>query len=411
MNIQIVIPEQANVNEAFTAYRLKDALAENGMTAGVVTLVETAGNGGIWIGRACGSATVTGHCYAVTAKDGQIRLVADSSYGYEAALDALLGAMPKAGMPDGLELRGDAAVGFTDSQVYMQSKAGDLRAMFYNIYGWGGAGPTELRQQEQLELMRWYKPDVLGMQEYSASYHSGFTAPLCALGYAKVEVENDQTSYTPLFYRTDTMELLDCGSVLFPETFTVDGVTLPSNDVRSKSLTWAVLRLRKTGKAVIAASTHFMWDDPARLKWEQANAIRIANAQMALDTIRAVRAKNAAYRTLPCLLGGDLNSCPGSGPFQLLQQSGMVWAYDAAEVKSDCGGTKPYPVYDAEKKYYTANLAKPAGTCMNDIDFIWIGQGEESAPGVRVSVYGTVTDRYACQSSDHCPKFVDVTLN
>ena len=81
----------------------------------------------------------------------------------------------------------------TFSSSFMSNKNGDVRAMFYNIYGWMwypdkenspnlSSGPIELRQKLQAEMISSYAPDVLGMQEYSIYYHKGMTPRLFELG-------------------------------------------------------------------------------------------------------------------------------------------------------------------------------------------------------------------------------------
>lgn len=409
--VHIKLSESAPIGETLVAYELCNALRDQGFDASVVSGGAPRDGYEIAVGYAEKRLRLsTAHGYAITGRGGQIRIAANSPYGYDAAKNAYLRLIESNDLPQTVSLVCDASETFDETAVSLLGKAGNLRVLFYNVYGWDGAGPIALRQQQQIELVRLYAPDVLGLQEYSASYRATVTPMLANIGYARVAPEQDKTSYTPLFYRTDSLDVLSCGSRLYPLTMVIDGRELPSNDVKSKSLTWAVFHHRASGNRFVAVCTHFMWSDPKNLTAEQANAIRVANAEQLLETVEEIGALNAAYRGLPVVMGGDLNCRATSEPNRVLQRGGFEWAYDLAERKHACGGMKGYPVYDAEKRIYVAGIAPPTDMPDQAIDYIRVKQGADEMPQLRVETYDTVTDRLALRSSDHCPKLADLTL-
>lgn len=317
----------------------------------------------------------------------------------------------------------------TFSSAFIGHKTGDLRAMFYNIYGYRWypdkenkphlySGPIPLRQQMEVELISAYAPDVLGMQEYCKAYHKGMTPLLLEAGYEEVDVahtvahsDGTKINFTVLFYRPDTLRLLDKGFVMYPETMPDpakdDGSVLNINDVSSKSLTWAVFEEIKTEKRFIAICTHFMYS-AAWLTKEQQNGTRVQNAQNLLKTIEMIR-KDPAYRDLPVIVGGDLNCRYASDPFNTLKEGGMDWLYEVASVKNDTCGHKPYATYDETLgEYITCPV--PADDPKDSIDYIWRMPAGETGIEMEISSYVAVTDRLALLSSDHCPRFADFNL-
>ena len=297
--------------------------------------------------------------------------------------------------------------------------AGDLRCMFYNIYGYGDnpkqnvyPGPMELRQEQQEVCIGKYAPDVVGLQEYDRQYRAGMAPRMAALGYREVPID-DQGGFLypvgkncePLFYRPDRLECLCSGGELYPDAVEVDGAEVLGNNGHSKSLTWAVFRERQTGRRFIAVCTHFMWSAP-ELTFAQAEAVRVDNADRLLRKIEEIRAMHPDYAGLPAVMGGDLNCEPDSPAFRQLDRS-MEWCYQAASGHRDNLGCPGYPTFDSAAGAYTDWGTPAEGRSV--IDYIWV-QNPGEGSGMAVRDYFTVTDREALLSSDHCPKVADIVL-
>ncbi len=305
--------------------------------------------------------------------------------------------------------------GIGASSEFIGNKTGELRIMFYNIYGYKwypdkknqphlNSGPILLRQRMETELIKRYAPDVLGMQEYSPAFHRDMTIMLEETGYVSVDVwhtevdkKGNRINFTPLFYRPDRLNVLDKGYLLY------DG----PNDVNSKSLTWAVFEDLQTSKCFVAICTHFMWSDPT-LESGVANATRVANAKQLLNKINEIcQLHSNDYKSLSVIMGGDLNCRYDSDPFRILRDGDLQWMYEIAKKTDEWSGLKGYATYD-ETKWEYVTCPVPEENSRGAIDYMWLKQG--SANKVHVSAYITVTDREACLASDHCPRFADITL-
>lgn len=291
-------------------------------------------------------------------------------------------------------------------------KKRELRLMFYNIYGYKWypdfansphlhSGPVSLRQKMEMRLIERYCPDVLGMQEYNATFNEGMTPLLEAAGYTRVEEwhlapdkKGRRINFTPLFYRAERLKLLDHGYLLYNGP----------NDVNSKSLTWGVFEEYGTANRFICICTHFMFNDPKLAKGEP-NAVRVENAKQLLAFVDQLQ--NSAYAGLPVIIGGDLNCFCDSDPFRTLLDGGFAWLYDIAKIKNDSSGIKGYAIYDeTREEYLTCPMPKenPHGA----IDHVLLKQGTHTL--ATVEAYLAILDREACLSSDHCPRIADITL-
>ncbi len=351
--------------------------------------------------------------YSIWREGEEVCIAASTLYGWRAALDAIT--------------QGDAlnrlplyhvAVPQTPALAYREAPQDAVRVMFYNHHGQlaGLCGPVDWCEQFQIELFTLYRPDVLALQEFTPwrSAQPGCLGDrLAAIGYTRVD-GGYADNFTPLFYRTDTLELVDSGFELFPEYMNDQNQPDPNgaykiNNGKSKSLTWAVFEQRSSGKRFIAVSTHFMYiadltDTECPLTAEQSEAAQLIDAARLLAVLDELHAR-PEYSGLPVIAGGDLNAFPDSAPVNALQAGGLTWLSAPGAVENlledgHCG----YPTFDTEKGIYTA-WGRQLGHPELNIDHAFV-QGS-----LTVQSYVTVTDRGACYSSDHCPKIADFILN
>ena len=340
--------------------------------------------------------TVQAGEFIVSAADHKLRLFAADMQGYEALYNYITQTLLPSGnnadytISEGFNETGRIMQTLEDGTMFASQNTGDVRCIFYNVYGWNDAGPKELRMQLQSELVSIYQPDVMALQEYSTFYHETFTPMLAEQGYEEVQVvSGDVINYTPLFYRKDRLEVLDAGYLLYSGP----------NDVDSKSVTWAVFEVMETGKKFIAMSTHFMYDQSGI----DANAARISNAKEAVGLIEQIYA-NPEYRGIPLLIGGDMNCSVYSDPQKILQESGLQSAWNVAEVKNDNDGNHAYSIYEEAYEIYTSwSVSK--GTYVSSIDHVYVTENAV------VKAFATLLDMYAAISSDHSPELVDITLD
>lgn len=394
---RMVIPENATVNESMLANNLRYHLSQQyGHDFEIVTDSQPEAEFEILIGQTeRTTATADGSGYTVSASGGKLQLYAGNMRGYEALDEYVRQELLRAGsganytIDEGFSHSGRPVNSLNDGTLLSEERTGDVRTMFYNVYGYSESGPVSLRQQMQLELLKVYQPDVLGMQEYSAAYHSAFTAMLNGIGYRQVEVSAGTANYTPLFYRADRLEVLDSGYLRY------DG----PNDANSKSVTWAVFRIRESGKRFIAMSTHFMWSQPGI----DANAARVSNAREITALISELRS-NAAYRELPVIFGGDLNCQVSSEPLRIVTGGGMQNAHDKAERKNDSNGYHSYATYDTANQVYV-QIPSVTGSYASAIDHAMV------SANVTVNTFASLISPYTLYCSDHMPVITDLSFD
>lgn len=392
----IIIPRTYTASEWITAYELAHFMTEMGHSTDVTTMGTGVGKT-IFIGNAKG---LDINCYAMS----DMHLSAGSAYGYERLLAEIKARIEDGELSESIELSGDLSDILEAPQIYTQKRSGDARVMFFNVFNNIykvdkmntpnlTSGPIALRHLIEKELIDSYLPDVLCMQEYQKWFREGWegspamTEYLSELGYSEASTETFDgiSNATPVFYRPDSLELIECGYHVYSG----------DNDGGTKSITWARLRVRKNGKRFVAMSTHFMWNADWMSR-EEAVEVRKTNAREALALRDAISAGD------PVIFGGDLNCNSASKEWKMLVDGGFSYAKSIAEVFNTSCGWKNYAIYNSDINVYTSIPVPHDGNGLDHV-FVW--------GNVKVDAFMTVTDKLALLSSDHCPKFADITLN
>ncbi len=245
------------------------------------------------------------------------------------------------------------------------------------------ANPSAFRNALVAEMVAEFDADVCMLQEFGPETIRVGEAPLQKLlanTYSEVPTEKADRNFTPVFYKTDVYTLIDSGYVLY------DG----KNDADSKSVTWAVLEERATGKRVAVASTHFWW----MYESDEDNRQRLKNADQLKKLCDTIVNKHG----VPVIIGGDFNngknSVQGDEPYHYMCRLGFsdvrLSARSSTESPTCHNG---YPFLQADGKTFTPGTM-PECT----IDYIFT-YGEGLAP----ASFEVLTTPKARTSSDHCP--------
>lgn len=392
---RIVIPENATANETLLANNLRYYLYENyGYDFEIVSDAEPASDHEILIGNTARSnGTATDDRFAISAQDQKLQLSADGMLAYEALLDyventfLVSGSQKTYSIQNGFSYTATAETSLSDGTLFATESHGDIRIVFYNVYGYSGTcGEATVRQPLQKEIVSSYHPDVLGCQEYSAAYHASFTSMLKSLGYSEVETTAGTSNYTPLFYNADKLEIVKSGYFLYSGP----------NDVNSKSVTWAVFCEKESGKQFAVFNTHFMYNQSGI----DGNAARESNAYEILELIQGVQ---NSYPNISVVMGGDLNSKANSSPHGILRSDGLKAAWDKAETKNDSSGHHDYATYDRSWGIYTA-WKDIFTTHTSAIDHVYVSENTS------VKSYVTLSNLYALWTSDHMPVLLEIDL-
>ena len=393
---RIVIPKDATVNESTFAYALRYHLKKvYQCSLDVVSDSDTVTENEILVGgTSCTADKAENFGFAVSARGGKLHLVATDMRGYQAMYSYVVNTLfadTESSIEDGFEYTAKAPSELNDGTVFATESYGDMRIMFYNIYGGRSqSGGQAVRFPLQREIVATYAPTVLGLQETTQGYHEGFTPMLEELGYTTIDGYDDGINHTLLYYKADRVTLLDSGFLLYSG----------ANNANSKSLTWGVFEDRATTKKFAVINTHFMWSDPALAEGE-ANRTRVSNARELIGVKNAILEK---YPNIPVIMGGDLNCKVHEEPHGILKNGGMVSVWEKATVKNDSGGRKGYSTYDAEEKTFTAS-PKVWGFYTDSIDHAY------ATPNTNVKTYCSLADLYCQWTSDHMPVVVEFDLN
>ena len=195
------------------------------------------------------------------------------------------------------------------AQDAVSPETGSLRVLSFNVrYNNEGDGVNAWpnRADRVAGLIRFYEPDVAGLQEVLVGQLQDLEARLPE--YAWVGVGRDDGleggEFSPIYYRPDRLEVVEHGTFWLSET--PDSVGSRGWDAALPRIaTWAVLRERASGQTLRVFNTHFDHRGPeARL--ESARLLRIRVIEMAGGD--------------PAIVTGDLNAQPGSPPIQALTE-------------------------------------------------------------------------------------------
>ena len=295
----------------------------------------------------------------------------------------------------------------TETETETEVDTSPVRIMYYNVYGYGKLNTIPDRLKVQVELIAENAPDILCVQEFDTLHRNTSKSLLKRKGYKEVAIDGKKQvlhaggkNCEAMFYNSDRVKLVESGGELYPEWVTIDGVKLYGNNDNTKSTTWGIFEQRSNGKLFLVVNTHFMWTDTANLTVEQANLVRVNNAERILALIERVRAMDEAYADIPVIFGGDLNCQMDKTPFSVLSEA-MTPAYQVAEQYQKIGYYGCYATYDAATDEYT--YREPVESD-NIIDHVFV-KGD-----VKVLCYLPITEFRALITSDHLPWYVDIRL-
>lgn len=284
--------------------------------------------------------------------------------------------------------------------LFPRAEGSDLRILDDNIWDysrdtippvWKALGVDcrdAVRAPQFAALVRAYMPDVVNLQEYSSHMHDIFYPLIQRYGYAIAYESGKDWNNTPVFYNTNTVELVSVNFNLYtPKRWSNHG---------SKSFTSAVLRHKATGKCFAVINTHLWFKNEKAQKGS--DHARAAQAHLMLAESDVIRSKY----DIPVIITGDMNCYEHSLPIQEFIKCGYVPCYKAATVFGDnnnghhiCG---PKDGYSRSSRRPSAEREKGA------IDHCLIlGDAE-------VKVFDCIQAAFTVKLTDHYPNLMDIKL-
>ena len=268
----------------------------------------------------------------------------------------------------------------------------NIRLMSHNV--WGMYAPDVVKEvANRAELMaRVYTaciPDVIGMQEFSQDIRAHGLPGLLAPTWRELDVSADTAAYgmknlyTPLYYRPGILSPLRAGFVLFDRSF---------NNSDSKGVTWAVFCREADGAVFSVCNTHYWWKSGP-----EHDAARVENSRVILGLLRELPA--------PFFVMGDLNCRAGSAACRTLLEGGLCDAQASAAQSMDSNTHHAYPDYDPVRREFFG-APQPTGGYRLAIDHLFADAAHAGA----LRRFGVVTTPDACNTSDHCPIWLDADI-
>lgn len=227
-------------------------------------------------------------------------------------------------------------------------------------------------------MIRYYAPDIVGMQEVVVNQRNDLMESLpqyTALGVGRFDGK-EKGEFCSLFFKTDRFELLRHGNFGMSER--PDSIGLKGWDAGCERITtWAVLKDRQSGKEVAVFNTHF--DHLGEVARRESAKLILAKMQELAPG-------------LPTLLTGDFNGTLQSDPIRVISEGGMQNCCLAARVK-----------YGPEWSFH--DFGRIALQERELLDYIF------TSPSMQVKRYRVVADKpddgYL---SDHAPVVAEVVF-
>lgn len=271
------------------------------------------------------------------------------------------------------------ALGAWPGSEHAQDETASLNVMSFNIRFNNpddGEHAWPHRKDRVAGLVRFHEADVVGMQEALPGQIRDLEARLP--GYAWVGVGRDDGAeggeFSPIFYRTDRLELLDHDTFWLSETPDEPG-SVGWDAALPRIVTWARFRDRATDRTFVHFNTHFD---------HRGEAARLESARLLVRQVEAIAGE------APVVVTGDFNATPDEPPYARLADA-FEDAYTAVEAPYGPAGT-----------FSTFEVGNEAD---RRIDYIF------SANGVTVHRFGTLTDQWhGHYPSDHLPVLAEVVV-
>lgn len=289
------------------------------------------------------------------------------------------------GVEPGVDLPGVGTPG-VEAPAEARSGREPLRLLSFNIrYDNPGDVPNDwaARRDRVAGLIRFHAADAVGLQEVLAGQLRDLAERLP--GYAWVGVGRtdgiEAGEFSPIFYRTDRLDLVEGGTFWLSPTPETPGsrgwdAALP------RIVTWARFLDRASDRSFIHLNTHFDH----------------RGTRARIEAARLVRARIDRFDTeLPIVFTGDLNAEPGSAPLAilLLCEGGSV-CLDDARARAEV------PAYGPEGTYFGFEVKREPG---KRIDYILVSSD------VRVLRHGHLAESEAgFHPSDHLPVLAELVL-
>lgn len=239
-----------------------------------------------------------------------------------------------------------------------------------------GENSWSQRKEHLTQQLKFYEPDIVGMQEVLQEQldHFGKELPQYeSIGVAR-EDGKQKGEFSPILYKSDKYELLEQSTFWLSET--PEKPSLGWDADYKRVCTYAKFRNKNTGTDFWVFNTHF---DHMGVQ------ARKESARLLLEKMQTINTEE-----LPLFLMGDFNLEPDSAPIQSL-----------LEHLKDSKATATKVSFGPEGTFNAYEFGKPA---QRRIDYIFLNK-----QGPKVLKYAVLTDSKELKyPSDHFPVYISV---
>ena len=272
---------------------------------------------------------------------------------------------------------------FNITSFQVQEDSNKMRVISYNIrynsaddakkgHGW------EIRKHEVVKLLKFYKPDLIGMQEVLKEQLDFLESSL--KDYERVGVGRDDGKeageYAPVFFKKDVFTLKDKGTFWLSKNPEKPGKSWDA--ALPRICTWVKLENKETAETLFFFNTHFD---------HRGDEARKESAALITRKIKEMCGENEFVLT------GDFNLTPETDPIKLLKSEEIIAdSKDVAEMVLGPDGT-------------FSGFVLGGTPLKNRIDYVFVSSK------MKVENYLVLNNTYGDNyPSDHLPVLADVIL-
>ena len=240
------------------------------------------------------------------------------------------------------------------------------------------ANNWKYRKDNVCQMITYYQPDLLGMQEVRHNQMEDLKQGLpqyTALGVGRDDGK-EAGEYCPIFFNSHRFTLVEYGNFSLseqPETIGIKGWDASYNRIT----TWTILQEKSNGKKLVFFNTHLDNDGETARK---------ESVQLILNKIKEIAPH------MPAIITGDFNCTPDETPLQTLEIGGMENASKVAAI-----------TYGPSWSFHDFGRLPLEERVLLDYVFV--------SGGMKTNRYRVIQDRPENGFlSDHDPVLVDVIL-
>ena len=335
--------------------------------------------------------------YKISVSDGKL-VISGGEWGIRHAANILLNDYIKPGkiIPADVSISGNAR----GKQLFARP-LGNLRIFDDNIWlydkneipdVWQAAGEdprNSFRGIQFADVVASFMPDVFCFQEYSKAMEAVFLPRIKGYGYSKC-VASQQPNFTPVFYNPETVAVEKDGYVLFTPAKWSNSST--------KSFTWAVFKLKASGRLFAVVSTHL---------WYKSDTEEPGSTQARCDQVNVIRAKVAEIEKeygCPVFVAGDMNCNLSSSPMGFFLNDGYEPCPQIATVFKDGRRGKNTC---AASGFSGPSVESSTENGVRAIDQFFVHNRDANTG---ILSFRRIYADFIYSLTDHCPNYCDISL-